>query len=99
MYLIPKNIRVKREVFKGFGMIEIGVMAVSMGIGYLLSLLASGFQAKVFLFSFLPLTTFILLVPLPTNGTALNILIKFIRYQTNQKKYKKYEEEKQIWIK
>ena len=90
MYLIPKNIKVKKEIFKGFGFLEIGVMTLALGLGYLLSTLVSGFQAKIFLFSLLPLTTFILLIPLPTNGTAFNILVKFIKYQKNRKVYKKY---------
>ena len=88
MYLIPKNIKTKREIFKGFSMVEIVVMAVSMGIGYLLQSLVKPFQVKIFMFFLLPLISFILLLPLPNGSTPLNIFIKFIRYQKNQKKYK-----------
>ena len=88
MYLIPKNIKMKKEIFKGFGIIEILAMEISLGIGYLLTFLSKYFQAKVFLFAFLPLATFILLIPLPNGSTPLKILIKFFKYQKNQKKYK-----------
>jgi hypothetical protein len=90
MYFIPKNIKVKREIFKGFGILEILAIAISLAIGYLLSLLARGFYSKLFLFSIIPFAVFILLLPLPNSGTALNILIKFIKYKKNQKNYKKY---------
>ena len=90
MYLIPKNIKVKKEIFKGFGIIELVALAISLGLGYLLSLFGTKFQVKMFLFAFLPLLTFILLIPLPNGSTALNILIKFFKYQKNQKQYKKY---------
>lgn len=88
MYLIPKNIKMKKEIFKGFGIIEILAMGISLGIGYLLTFLSSHFQLKVFLFAFLPLSTFILLIPLPNGSTPLKILIKFFKYQKDQKKYK-----------
>lgn len=88
MYLIPKNIKIKREIFKGFGILEILAMGVSLVIGLLLSYLVNGYQIKIFLFSILPLATFILLLPLPNGSTALKILIKFIKFQRSQKKYK-----------
>lgn len=90
MYLIPKNIKVKKEIFKGFGMIELIAIAISLGIGYLLSLFSNTFQIKMILFAILPITTFILLIPLPNGTTALNVLIKFFKYQKSTKKYKKY---------
>lgn len=90
MYLVPKNIKVKREIFKGFGILEIGVVAISLAVGYVLSLSASAFYYRLFFFSILPLSTFILLIPLPNGSTALNILIKLIKYKKNQKQYKKY---------
>jgi len=88
MYLIPKNIKIKKEIFKGFGMLEIIAMALSFGIGYLLTHFVNNYELKIFSFFILPLATFILLLPLPNGSTALKILIKFIRYQKNQKKYK-----------
>ena len=76
MYLIPKNIKIKKEIFKGFGIIELLVMGISFGLGYLLSIIANGYKLKVFLFSILPLTTFLLLLPLPNGNTAFKILLK-----------------------
>lgn len=88
MYLIPKNIKMKKEIFKGFGIIEILAIGLSFGMGYLLTFLSSYYQIKVFLFFVLPLSTFILLIPLPNGSTPLKILMKFFRYQKNQKNYK-----------
>ena len=50
MYLIPKNIKVKREIFRGFGMLEIIAMAISFGIGFLLQHITHIFRIKVILF-------------------------------------------------
>lgn len=88
MYLIPKNIKVKKEIFKGIGIIELIALALSIVIGYLLSHLSTAFQMKIFLFFACPLLLFILLIPLPNGGTCLNIFIKFIKYHKRQKKYK-----------
>ncbi len=87
MYLIPKNIKVKKEIFKGFGILEIVVIAISLGIGYLLQMLTSDFKVKVILFIFLPMTTFLLLLPLPNGSTLFSIFKRFIIYKTSQKKY------------
>ena len=88
MYLIPKNIKTKREIFKGFGIFEIIVISISLGLGYVLQLLAKKFVVKVFLFCLLPLTCFFLLLPLPNGSNALSIFKKFILFQKKQKKYK-----------
>lgn len=88
IYLIPKNIKVKREIFKGFGMIELVALAISFGLGFLLQSLISEFHIKIFSFFFFPLTTFLLLLPLPNGSTPLIIFKKFIIYQKKQKKYK-----------
>ena len=48
MYLIPKNIKTKSEIFSGFGIIEIIIIGLSLGIGYLFQLLSSNFYLKVF---------------------------------------------------
>ena len=85
MYLIPKNIKIKKEIFKGFGIIEIIIMAVSFGIGFLFQSLVSDFRLKMFLFIIFPITTFLLLLPLPNGSTPFIILKKFIQYQKNQK--------------
>lgn len=88
MYLIPKNIKIKREIFKGFGIIEILVMSLSLGMGYLLQSFVSNFYFKIFLFFFMPLLVFILLIPLPNGTTALKIFKKFFIYRKRQKNYK-----------
>ena len=88
IYLIPKNIKVKKEIFKGFGIIEVIVMSISFILGYLLSMLVKGFKIKFFLFIIFPMISFFLLLPLPNGSTILKILKKFFIYQANQKKYK-----------
>lgn len=88
MYLIPKNIKIKREIFKGFGIVELLAIALSFGIGYLSTLCFNKYNIKIFCFFIFPLLTFILLLPLPNGSTALKIVIKFIKYKKNQKVYK-----------
>lgn len=88
MYLIPKNIKVKREIFKGFGMLEIIILAISFAIGFLLQRLVIHFKIKIFLFFIFPLTTFLLLLPLPNGSTPFIIFKKCIKFNRNQKKYK-----------
>ena len=88
MYLIPKNIKTKKEIFKGFGIIECIAIAISFGIGYFLTLLTARYKIKIFLFFILPLTTFILLIPLPNGTTALKILRRFILFSKRQRCYK-----------
>lgn len=34
LYFMPKNIKIKKEIFKGFGLIEIVIMAISLVTGY-----------------------------------------------------------------
>ena len=87
MYLIPKNIRVKREIFKGYGVKEIIFLGISIFVGYLLARLFG----KGLLFSFFPILTFLITLPMPNgNGNILSILIKMLKFRTSQKKYKKY---------
>lgn len=88
MYLIPKNIKIKKEIFKGIGIIELLALALSFGVGFLLQSFATKFHIKIFLFFLFPLTTFLLLLPLPNGSTPLIIFKKFIRYKNNQKQYK-----------
>jgi len=88
MYLIPKNIKTKPEIFKGFGIFEIIIIGISLGLGYLLQLLAHDFVIKVFLFVLLPLTSFFLLLPLPNGSTALSIFKKFLLFKKRQQIYK-----------
>ena len=88
MYLIPKNIKVKREIFKGFGIIEIIAISISLAIGFLLQSIVNNFRIKVFLFFLFPITTFLLLLPLPNDSTPFIIFRKFLKFQYNQKKYR-----------
>lgn len=88
MYLIPKNIKIKREIFKGFGMIEIIALAISFGLGFLLQNFVHEFHAKIFLFFVFPLAMFLLLLPLPNGSTPLIIFKKFLKFSKNQKQYR-----------
>lgn len=88
MYLIPKNIKIKREIFKGFGILEIMVLSLSFGTGYILSTFPQDYKVKILLFGVFPLITFLLFLPLPNGSTCLKILKKFFRYKCNQKIYK-----------
>ena len=54
MYLIPKNIKVKREIFRGYGVKEIVLLGFSILIGFILSKFFGTGLVKVFLFSFFP---------------------------------------------
>ena len=50
MYLIPKNIKTKKEIFKGFGILECIAIAISFGIGYLFSFFITQYKLKVIFF-------------------------------------------------
>lgn len=88
MYLIPKNIKIKKEIFKGFGIIEIIALAISFGLGFLLQNFSHEFHIKIFLFFVFPLAMFLLLLPLPNGSTPLVIFKKFLKYSKNQRQYK-----------
>lgn len=88
MYLIPKNIKTKKEIFKGFGIVEILVMGISFCIGFLFQSFVIRYKLKIFLFTIFPLSTFLLLLPLPNGSTPFIIFKKFLLYQKNQKMYK-----------
>lgn len=89
MYFMPKNIKIKKEIFKGFGLIEIVIMAISLVTGYFFSYFTKTFYLKLILFCVFPFLTFILLMPLPNNKTLYLLLIKFLKYTINQKVYKR----------
>ena len=76
MYLIPKNIKVKKEIFKGIGIIELILLAMSVGIGYLCSCFPQDYKTKIFLFFLFPLSNFLLILPLPNGNTVFKT--KFI---------------------
>lgn len=91
MYLIPKNIKVKREIFKGYGIKEILLIGLSIGLGFLLAKLFGTGLIKIFFFCFFPILTFLITLPMPSgNNNILDILIKMIKFRLSQKKYKKY---------
>ena len=88
MYLIPKNIKTKKEIFKGFGIVEVLVMGISFCIGFLFQSFVVRYKLKIFLFIICPLSTFLLLLPLPNGSTPFIIFKKFLLYQKSQKIYK-----------
>ena len=89
MYLIPKNIKVKREVFKGYGIKEIGFIFISFCIGYLISILGSNNIIKLMLFSVPSILSILLTMPLPNGLTVFKIIQKYIKFNYNQKKLKR----------
>lgn len=88
MYLIPKNIKVKKEIFKGIGIIELIFISISLTLGFILQSLFSSIKIKIFVFFIFPLTAFLLILPLPNGATPLIIFRKFIRYRKSQKRFK-----------
>lgn len=88
MYLIPKNIKVKKEIFKGIGIIELIFISISLGLGFLLQSFFTRIKIKIFLFFIFPLISFLLILPLPNGATPLIIFKKFFIYQRRQKKFK-----------
>lgn len=88
MYLIPKNIKVKKEIFKGIGIIELIFISISLTLGFILQTLFSSIKIKIFVFFIFPLTAFLLILPLSNGATPLIIFRKFIRYQKRQKCFK-----------
>lgn len=91
MYLIPKNINVKREIFHGYGIKEILFLGLSLFIGFLLAKIFGKGLIKIFLFCFFPILTFLITLPIPnSNGNVLEILIKLLKFKISQKKYFRY---------
>lgn len=88
MYLIPKNIKVKREIFKGFGILDILVLGLSLLVGFILQNFVDDYKLKVFLFIIFPIIIFFLIFPLPNGSKLIIILKKFIVFQKSQKKYR-----------
>ena len=91
MYLIPKNIKVKREIFRGYGIKEMILLILSVLIGFILAKFFGIGLMKVFLFCFFPILTFLITLPMPNgNGNILIVLTKMIKFRISQKKYKRY---------
>ena len=89
MYLIPKNIKVKSEVFKGYGIKEIGFIFISFCVGYLISILGNNNIVKLLLFSIPSILSVLLTMPLPNGLTVFKIIQKYIKFNYNQKIFKK----------
>ncbi|MBO5530820.1 MAG: PrgI family protein [Bacilli bacterium] len=87
-YFIPKNIKVKREIFKGFGLIELIVLGLSFLIGFLLQTLFTSYKIKVLSFVVFPIIVFLLFIPLPNGNNVFYIVKKYFIYKVNQKNYK-----------
>lgn len=91
MYLIPKNIKVKREIFRGYGIKEMILLILSVLIGFILVKFFGTGLMKVFLFCFFPILIFLITLPMPNgNGNILIVLTKMIKFRISQKKYKRY---------
>ena len=91
MYLIPKNIKVKREIFRGYGIKEVLLLGLSSFIGFILAKFFGTGLVKIFFFCFFPILTFLITLPMPTgSGNILGILIKMFKFRFSQKKYKKF---------
>ncbi len=88
MYLIPKNIKVKKEIFKGIGIIELIFISISLTLGFILQSLFSSIKVKIFVFFIFPLTAFLLILPLPNGATPLIIFRKLIKYYKRQRFFK-----------
>lgn len=90
MYLIPKNINVKREIFKGYGIKEVFLIGLSIITGILLAKFFGKGLVKIFLLCFFPILSFLITLPIPNNGNILEILIKLFNFKIHQKKYSRY---------
>lgn len=88
-YLIPKNIKVKKEIFKGYGITEIIFVSMSLLLGYILSIISDNQTIKLVLFSIPSLLSILLTIPLPSGLTVFKIVQKYIIFEYCQKKYKK----------
>lgn len=88
-YLIPKNIKVKKEIFKGYGIKEITFVSFSLLLGYMISIIPDNQTIKLVLFAIPSLLSILLTIPLPSGLTVFKILKKYIFFINCQKKYKK----------
>ena len=90
MYLIPKSIKVKREIFRGYGIKEVLFLGLSIIIGFIFSTIFGKGLLKIFFFCLFPILTILITLPMPSgSNNILEILIKMIKFKINQKKYKK----------
>lgn len=87
-YLIPKNIKVKKEIFKGYGIKEILFISVSLLLGYIFSIIPDNQTIKLVLFAIPSLLSILLTIPLSSGLTVFKIAQKYINFEYFQKKYK-----------
>lgn len=69
-------------------MLELLAIGIALIIGFLLQMFATSFYLRVILFCSVPITTFLLLLPLPNGSTAFTIFKKFFKFQKSQKNFK-----------
>lgn len=89
IYLIPKNIKVKKEIFKGYGLFELIFVVIGLIIGYLLSFISKNITFKLIFGSIIPIIFILLTLPLPNGLTVLKILKNYFKYRFKQKIYKR----------
>lgn len=92
MYMIPKNVNAKYEIFPGFGMFELLISLVGAGIGaalfYLVKLLGVPLPLALFIGIIFPVTAFFSSMNDPRTGMSLILMLKHFRqYKDRQKKY------------
>jgi len=91
IYFIPKNVQSRFELFKGFGLPELGITLIfaisGLALGFILWLF---FKSKILFFLFVPAGAlgFFLAKPDPRRGKSPLSLIKDIRdFSIKQKRY------------
>lgn len=87
IYHIPKNIKVKKEIFKGYGLLEIILIVIGLIIGYLLSLIPRSINLKLLFGGIFPIGFILLTLPLSNGLTILKLMYKFLKYNFSQKMY------------
>ena len=90
-YLIPKSARnVKLQLFKGLGIPEAGIIAISVAVALLIFSTTWGMVAKIILMSFVGLLTLILVSPsFITNKKGYQSFGVIFDFFSQEKFYKK----------
>ena len=92
MYVIPKNVKTRYELFTGIGFKELLITAVGTLIGivifFLASLLKFPVPLTVIISVIFPAAAFLLSISNPRTNMSLLTMIKYFRiYKTRQKRY------------
>ncbi len=90
IYHIPKNIKVKKEIFKGYGILEIIFIVIGLVIGYLLVQIPKSINLKLMLGGIFPISFILLTLPLLNGLTILKIMHKLLKYNFSQKIYMRF---------